>query len=370
MKIVHYVRLLLILLLIVGCTEEKKYITQVVGPQDWQGPTVEWTSPLDADVRGTVGLDLSVRDSSRVTELRLYLDGRVKDTLFATPYRFEVVTDSVPDGVHLCEARAWDEHGNMGVSPILRINVANSMAQGPRVLWVPDSFQAIQAAINAATDFDTIRVRDGTYYETLNLFGKAIWIESEHGPLACTINASGTSNVFFIPPSHLASTIRGFTMTAAYIQVFMDDGARLDLFNNVFVSASTSDSTYSFIVTGSVGGHIVNNVFSRSRTAVQLFNFFGTFENNVIQQAWNYALWDAGRSENPVFHGYNTFWQNGYNYSGFSQGVGEFEADPLLDMADGRLLPGSPCIDAGDPEIQDRDNSRSDIGPFGGPLAY
>ena len=81
-------------------------------------------------------------------------------------------------------------------------------------------------------------------------------------------------------------------------------------------------------------------------------------------------MWNRALSGNPVFHGYNLFWQNGHDYAGFTQGPGEFNADPLIDLANGRLLPGSPCIDAGDPGFLDLDSSRSDIGPFGGPLGY
>ena len=44
-----------------------------------------------------------------------------------------------------------------------------------------------------------------------------------------------------------------------------------------------------------------------------------------------------------------------------------FDADPKLNT-DGTLKPDSPCIDKGppDPQYNDRDGSRNDIGMFGG----
>lgn len=348
-----------------GCKEEN--ITQIVGPQDWQPPVVMWLSPPDADVRGTVGLDVSVHDSSQVTEVRLYLDGREQDTVFASPYRFEVVTDSLLDGVHLCEARAWDEFENLGISPVLRVNVANSVAQGPRVLWVPDSLATIQAAINAAQDFDTIRVRDGTYYETLNTFGKGIWIESEHGPLRCEINAAGVNNCVYIPGGRELSVVRGFSMVGGVYLAYLGDGARADLYNNVFFA----DSAEGLLITSYSSGRIVNNLFSGSLTGVQVGYHWGEFFNNVLQHVAQVAFWNAAVYGNPLQYGYDAFWMNGSDYNDrFEPGPGDFHADPLIDLQEGRLLPGSPCIDSGHPDILDLDGSRSDIGPFGGPFAY
>ena len=346
-----------------GCKEEN--ITQIISPQDWQPPVVTWLSPPDADVRGTVGLDVSVEDSSQVTEVRLYLDGREQDTVFASPYRFQLLTDSLPDGVHLCEARAWDQYENLGISPVLRVNVANSIAQGPRLLWVPDSFQTIQAAINAATDYDTIRVRDGAYSETLNLFGKGIWMESEHGPTRCSIDAAGSWSAIYVPGSRATITIRGFWLRGGDVLLGLEE-ASVNVSNNVL----WSDSTHGLLHTYYAGGSIANNLLHGSEYAAVIAYHWGEFSNNIIEHALEVALFNSAIYRNPLLHHYNAFWLNEMNYAGFSQETGEFEADPLIDLSSGRLLPGSPCIDTGDPGIHDLDGSRSDIGPFGGPLGY
>jgi hypothetical protein len=350
-----------------GCTEEKKYITQVVGPQDWRPPEVTWLSPPDAEVRGTIGLDVSVHDSSRVTEVRLYLDGREQDTLFTTPYRFEVVTDSLLDGVHLCEARAWDQYENLGISPVLRVNVANSIAQGPRVLWVPDSLAALQAAINAAQDFDTIRVRDGTYYETLNTFGKGIWIESEHGPLTTIVDGQQAQNTLFATASQQYLTVRGLTIRyGGGITVEFEDGSHFQFFNNVV----EADSEAALLHAARTAGTIRNNLFEAEHICVEIWSLQGTMFNNIFQDATVAAMWNTNYGRNPVEYGYNLFWQNESDYYNFQPGLGDVHGDPLIDLIDGRLLPGSPAIDAGHPDERDRDGTRADIGPFGGPFAY
>jgi len=351
-------------LLCSGCGDE---ITNINGPADWQGPTVEWASPIDAEVRGTIGLDVAVRDSSSIIRVKLYLDGREDQTLTVLPYRFTVVTDSLADGVHLCETRAWDQYENLGISPVLRVNVANSIAQGPRVLWVPDSFATIQAAINAATDYDTIRVRDGVYYETLNLFGKGIWIESEHGPLRCTLDAQGAHNATFTSTGSAPATIRGLRVVGgSFVLSEFEDGAQFLFCNNIVVS----DTAAALLHASRTGGHILNNLFVGAQECVMIWALLGTVRNNILEEARTAGLWNSNYGTNPVVHRYNLYWRNTQDYAFFEPGEGDIHADPLIDLLHGGLLEGSPCIDGGDPDLLDHDGSRSDIGPFGGLYAY
>jgi hypothetical protein len=92
--------------------------------------------------------------------------------------------------------------------------------------------------------------------------------------------------------------------------------------------------------------------------------------NNILQYATTVALWNAAIYTNPVDRGFNIFWRNEQNYDGFEHSQGDLIIDPRIDLVNGTLLESSPAIDAGAPDILDRDGSRSDIGPFGGPWAY
>jgi hypothetical protein len=362
----------LALLLLAGCTtkETKNYVTNNTGPADWQPPLLTWQSPLDAEVRGTVGLDVRVTDSSHVDSVLLYVDGLQTRMLHDTLYRFSLITDSLLDGVHLCEARAFDHYGNLGISPVLRVNVMNSMAQGPRLLWVPDDFATIQAAINASEDYDTIRVRDGTYYETLNTFGKGIWIESEHGPKFCVLNGKWSSSAIFVLGGPRTVTIRGLQITAADYGIGLGDGALVGVFNNWFVVTDSLEYSTG-IISSYAGGHIRNNLLSGSHYGVQLGYFWGDFTCNIVQDMTDVGMWNATTYLNPIVHSYNDLWNNPLDYAnGFARGQGEILENPLWDALAGQLLPGSPCTDAGDSTVVDRNGTRSDIGPTGGPWAY
>ena len=357
------ISLVLTTLVLTACKEENN--TYITSPEDWQPPVLTWLTPPESDVRGTVGIDVAVHDSSVIDSVVLYVDGLREQMTNQTPYRFEVITDSLEDDDHLLEARAWDEHGNMGVSTILRVRVMNGTPEGPRLIWVPDDYERIQDAINAAADYDTIRVRDGIYYETLNLFGKGIWIESENGPLHCTVDADSSSRVFEVPPSFTPATVRGFWLTGGNYLVSIDY-SMVFLFNNVF----QSNTAQSLLISSYGGGNVVNNLFWGSNFAVQLGYHWGAFLNNILQDVHDVALYNAANLRNPVTHGYDLFWMNSSNYAGFEPGEGDIEGDPLLDMTNGTLFAGSPAENAGHPDIFDTDSTRSDIGPFGGPYAY
>jgi hypothetical protein len=351
-------------LLLISCTEKNTY---VLSPEDWQPPVVSWRTQVDAEVRGTVGVDFQITDSSEIAQVIAYLDGAPRDSQFTTPYRVELITDSLLDGVHLLEIRATDEFGNLGISPILRINVANSVAQGPQLIWVPDHYTRIQDAINAATDFDTIRVRDGVYYESLNLFGKGIWLESENGPLQCNVDSDSAHNTVFLNSSRSQATIRGLTVSgASFVGIELEDGAFCSIYNNILLSRNS----FAQLHASRTGGDIRNNLFAGGNQGIVIWALLGDVVNNILVDATDVALWNSNYGRNPVVHSYNLYWSNEENYFGFQPGIGDVEADPMLDLSNGELMEGSPCFNNGHPDISDRNGSRSDIGPFGGPFAY
>jgi hypothetical protein len=66
---------------------------------------------------------------------------------------------------------------------------------------------------------------------------------------------------------------------------------------------------------------------------------------------------------------YSSFYDNDGDFTGVdgpSADDGNIFSDPLM-TEDWELESDSPCIDAGDPNVEDPDGSRSDIGAFGGP---
>jgi hypothetical protein len=115
--------------------------------------------------------------------------------------------------------------------------------------------------------------------------------------------------------------------------------------------------------------------------------------NNTISGNKSYPVfWGSGDSDirSNTFHegstgifaygsgvvltvGYNDLWDNTQNYDTEEGGIvdtslgGNIYLDPMFVGGNNyHLQYGSPCIDAGDPNIKDPDSSRSDIGCYGG----
>ena len=59
------------------------------------------------------------------------------------------------------------------------------------ILQVPTQYKTIQLAIDAATTGDAVHINSGTYYEKIDLLGKAIQVIGIDGPETTTIDATG-----------------------------------------------------------------------------------------------------------------------------------------------------------------------------------
>lgn len=129
--------------------------------------------------------------------------------------------------------------------------------------------------------------------------------------------------------------------------------------------------TLGAIVTNAVWGspQIVNNTVVGNRSAGIVLLWWGSpvVQNNIVENNQG-GIW-AQAEASPLL-GYNDVWGNeAFDYYGCEGGDGAFSDDPLFWGEGFRLAPGSPCIDAGnpDPAFADPDGSRNDIGAFGGP---
>ena len=83
---------------------------------------------------------------------------------------------------------------------------------------VPADQGTIQAAIDAASDGDTVLVAPGTYYEKLNFNGKAITVASSGGAAVTILDGNNTGPIVtFENDEGNTSVLRGFTLTHGFV---------------------------------------------------------------------------------------------------------------------------------------------------------
>ena len=105
-------------------------------------------------------------------------------------------------------------------------------AWGARPAWaeilnVPDEYETIQQAINAAQDGDEIIVAPGTFFERIHLLSKAITIRSSGGPDLTVIDATGLNQAAVTCTNQEGPDTRlvGFTVTGGTVGMLIEDSA-------------------------------------------------------------------------------------------------------------------------------------------------
>jgi parallel beta-helix repeat protein len=94
------------------------------------------------------------------------------------------------------------------------IYVDDDNCPGPGSGDPSDPYCSIQTAIDSAVDTDEIVVAPGTYFETIDFQGKAIWLHSSNGPELTIIDAQGAGSVVTCDSGEGAETVLdGFTIT-------------------------------------------------------------------------------------------------------------------------------------------------------------
>jgi len=115
-------------------------------------------------------------------------------------------------------SRATQQSGNnaaLSLMALMLISAASLHAQ--TTIHVPADQPAIQAAINAASNGDTVLVSDGTYHENIDFKGKAITVTSINGARLTTIDGGALNTVVTFKTSEGAnSVLNGFTITNGF----------------------------------------------------------------------------------------------------------------------------------------------------------
>jgi len=254
---------------------------------------------------------------------------------------------------------------------------------------VPADQPTIQAGIDTAVDGDTVLVAAGEYVENIKIVNKAIVVHSEHGAPATTLRPANIGKTAVILSGAVRTmVVQGFAITNANSSTSIEitSGTNGIFKENIFhdnypgscvisclgPSIITRNLFYAnrgygcvVIGQGGSGTEIINNTFDDNRFACYSFGGNGLVINNIIT---NCEL--RGIQVTFFTVDYNNVWNN--DNSGTTVGLHDISADPLYaDPAnhDYTLTPGSPCIDAGDPNprYRDPDGTRNDMGYYAPP---
>ncbi len=99
----------------------------------------------------------------------------------------------------------------MSIGVMIGVVLVPRAAHAAAQLRVPTDFPTIQAALDAASDGDTVLVEPGVYTEHLDFHQKDVRVESTGGAAATTVQVSGGTAVTIGP----AGAFIGFTVTGA-----------------------------------------------------------------------------------------------------------------------------------------------------------
>lgn len=226
-------------------------------------------------------------------------------------------------------------------------------------VWlVPEQHATIQDAIDASSAYDTISLAPGTYSQD-GIASLPVSIMSRR-PIPATI-ISGWISIDAGSDVSNSCHVEGLVFDRT-------DGEQLRCVNGRFeVRRNLFDSTFTL---GPAIVYFPDNVTGIFEHNIMRFNAWGLVaygttsllvRNNVFRDAAGSGV--TTLANNACTFKYNCYYNNARDMFGDVLDEGNIFVDPAIDGITHIPLPGSPCIDAGDPASPpDFDGSRADIG--------
>jgi len=301
----------------------------------------------------------------------------------------------------------------------------------PTVLEVPGDYPTLRAALDSACRADTILVAPGTYQEPgLTILGRGLvlrgWDPLDPRVVAATVIEGDQKDVmFFRPPvASMDATLAGVTVTGGGTGIRCDGaspriehcvitgnstqrrgvGLHCNFSSPTLAYCSITDNEASDYSGGGIYGYqsspIVRNCvmarnYSYSGSALYCSHGSSTLRNCTIMEnsgnssvygyssdltITNCILWNDTSRE--IHYSFDAPVVTYSDVRGYWSGEGNIDADPGfrgVGSFEGLLGPGSPCIDGGDPAVEDAifdwhprwpdqypNGPRSDMGAYGG----
>lgn len=237
---------------------------------------------------------------------------------------------------------------------------------------VPGEYATIQEAIFAANNNGGgyVRVQEGVYNENIELLD-CVFVIAQGDPQATIIQGDGKRNVVEVNGNKICGLV-GFTIQGSKLKgnaggvVF--NGNNEPLLARCIIKANN----HGIVINGNGDRIIANNVITENAGDGIHANGNGPalIHNNIIVSNDGKGIYCNGQASMDI--AYNAIHANAGDDAkkakACAEGIETLTDDPLfIGMEDYHLADYSPCIDAGNPELQDEDGSRSDIGVYGGP---
>jgi len=141
-----------------------------------------------------------------------------------------------------------------------------------RTIYVPDDYARIQWAVDNASAGDTIIVRDGLYYEHVNV-NKQLTLKSENGSANCIVDAGGSGSPITLNADGIS--IERFTVRNS---LWPNAGIKVYSSNNCIKGNNISNNYYGILLSSSSKNSITGNNISNNVHGISLYS---SSENSI-----------------------------------------------------------------------------------------
>ena len=207
----------------------------------------------------------------------------------------------------------------------------------PQMIYVPDDFLSIQAAINNANSGDTIFVHQGIYYENL-VVNKSVSLIGENKS-STIIDGNNLGSVVTVTEDKVKIsrfTLRntgaewprsGIQVSNSYLGTFSDNiitGNDIGIMlktsgGNVFTKNDVKENHYGMYTLQSWQNEISDNVFLDNWAGVVFtMSYENIFEGNVVEGCDNVGIYISSSYDNSIY--WNNFVHNAYQASTYPTG--------------------------------------------------